>query len=366
MVYALVPHPEKIETLKHLSEHMDKIERPELLQTDILSLDPNSLGGEGLQTNTGINQPLDPTQPSIEPKPSQTSVLQESTRQRTDKDAGGNPQDTNKDKGEDQAGPKGTDVLQDAVRRESEGEDQAGPKGAASSQGAVEGVSPADPKGTDLSQERDSREGKQPSLHTNSSGYGYMGNAGQSLHSRRRKLLFEAIIGKDFLKDKSNKLIILKKLSDLLKNGGRLSIAELIPRRSMRLSSFVQLKNLSQDIKNRFQSLEEVLYKDPENPKVNWDASDLQSFFAQAGFSEIETTIVEYKEERYISEEDLNRWLNKDSMGLSYGRLLKEWFNSQEESKIRSFLTKELTGKTVEWKRSYIFLSCIYCPEDWA
>src|SRR4030095_11172475 len=102
----------------------------------------------------------------------------------------------------------------------------------------------------------------------------------------------------------------LAQMHACLRPGGRLSLAEVIPRHAQRLSMLVDLTELDSDLVARLRAAEESMYQTPTDALVNWDVPDLEVALVAVGFTLVSALQCDTQvEERRITAAHLERWL---------------------------------------------------------
>jgi len=161
--------------------------------------------------------------------------------------------------------------------------------------------------------------------------------------SKEADLQFEAVIGRDVLSRSPEKEKLLTHIRNMLTDEGELSLAETIPRAGTRLSQIVR-RNMdtaagtagaagtartaetadmsaveekmryfssAEELAAFLETAEERIFSDDLNHLVNWDASALQKMADEAGFHQTEIEIKEFSEKRFISRQDISRWMQR-------------------------------------------------------
>ncbi|NOZ28790.1 MAG: AAA family ATPase [Chloroflexi bacterium] len=161
---------------------------------------------------------------------------------------------------------------------------------------------------------------------------------------------FDAVVGRNALTRHPDKPAALRRIATLLRPGGRLSLAEAIPRRAQRLYRLVPLDRLGSDLAERVIQAEEAIYADPDDPMVNWDASDLEAALEAAGLSDIRLEVVEQPTEVHITPALIERWFDSASKDRpSYGQRLAAHLSAEQIDEVRDLFARTLTGQTVAW-----------------
>jgi len=174
------------------------------------------------------------------------------------------------------------------------------------------------------------------------------------------ELSFDAIVGRNALQDSVDKRAALGMLVTLLRPGGRLSLAEVIPRRAPRLYRLVDTSSLGDDLAARLAAAEEAIYDDPDNPRVNWDAEDLRASAEKAGFAGVHVEIETQTTELQISPALLERWFGKREEAKdrpSYRQHLARLLTDDELKRVEALYGEALRDRTVPWTTCVAYLT---------
>jgi putative ATPase len=126
-----------------------------------------------------------------------------------------------------------------------------------------------------------------------------------------QEVRFDAVIGRNALTKCADKTAALAQMHPCLRSGGRLSLAEVIPRHAQRLSLLVDLTELGRNLVVRLRAAEETMYQTPTDALVNWDVSDLEAALVAVGFTLISALQCDTQiEERRITAAHLERWFS--------------------------------------------------------
>ncbi|MEM9273950.1 MAG: AAA family ATPase [Cyanobacteria bacterium P01_F01_bin.143] len=167
---------------------------------------------------------------------------------------------------------------------------------------------------------------------------------------------FDCIMGRNALKLETDKAETVKNLVPWLNSGGRLILAETIPRHTQRLYALLQPGWLSSELLAKVQKAEEAIYDDSSDPMINWDLGDLQRDLEKLGL------IVKAEEERsqaeiLITTKLLERWFADNSHQRStYRNHLEKVLTSSEVAKVQKVFEKYLNYQTVTWSSTVAYL----------
>lgn len=168
---------------------------------------------------------------------------------------------------------------------------------------------------------------------------------------------FDAIISRSLLSRYENKTEILRPLSSILTEDGKVIFTENIPSMGQRLSDFLDANKIAPDLWQRLLQAEEAIYQNPDNPQVNWNDETLLKEFKDAGFTVRSHQTVPYKTDTLITSRKLNQWFAQNRDGSSsYAQHLEKLLNPQEIDLIKRELQKNLVGQVVQWKTTWMFL----------
>jgi len=170
---------------------------------------------------------------------------------------------------------------------------------------------------------------------------------------------FDVIVGRNVFTRHPDKAAAVRIIASLLGEGGRLSLAEVLPRRAQRLYQLVDLSPLGEALQQRLIAAEEAIYADPDDPMVNWEAADLEAALQATGLSEVQVEIETQVIQRHIGAEQLARWFGPDSgRGRpSYARRLSQYLSAEELARVQTLYTEQLRDRAVAWTSSIVYLS---------
>ena len=166
-------------------------------------------------------------------------------------------------------------------------------------------------------------------------------------------LLFDGIVGRNALMKLEQKLAAIKRLKRLLAPKGKIALAESIPSSGQRLSQLLDPRRTGTDLLQRLTEAEAILYDNPQDPMLNWDATDLQQDFETAGF-DCTVEVVKFDSEMTITPALLQQWLGE---GSKYGdRLTQHGLIAADIDCIRLTFSQQLSQQKVVWTRSIAFV----------
>lgn len=168
---------------------------------------------------------------------------------------------------------------------------------------------------------------------------------------------FDMIVGRNILSDAGAREIRLRTLCGLLRKGGTLSLAELLPRHSQRLCALLSVPTTQAEnaLLGHLQKCEEALYANPEDARVNWDAEDLAHAMEEAGLESVGFETKTITQNRRVLPAQISRWFGENAN--SYASLLqREGISTEELSLFREWLCRSVQNRDVAWHTTYVFL----------
>ena len=96
-------------------------------------------------------------------------------------------------------------------------------------------------------------------------------------------------------------------------NGGTISLAENLPRRSQRLNALLPSSSSPEEVSilSRISAAEEAVYHDPNDPRVSMDADDIVEAFVAAGLGTPACHIEAMPRPQLITRQLIDRWFSK-------------------------------------------------------
>jgi putative ATPase len=169
------------------------------------------------------------------------------------------------------------------------------------------------------------------------------------------EICFDAAVGRNALYREPDKAGCLNALSAVLRPGGQISLAEVVPSQGMHLSELLNLKSEDEAFCGKLTKAEEKIYADPDNPLVNWSVGDLCGIVENAGFNILKRETQRFADRRTIRNEDIERWFAAQNG--SYADRASTVLNSTELERLRKICTDQLTGMELDWRSTVLFLS---------
>ncbi len=181
---------------------------------------------------------------------------------------------------------------------------------------------------------------------------------------------YDVIIGRNVLTHLADKAAAAHLIASLLKPGGRLALAEIVPRQTQRLHQLVDLSGLPLDLAARVKAAEESIYTNAADPMVNWDTPELKAIFQAAGLAKVEISVETLTSDMTIGPEQLERWFALESLGrrLTFAQHLlglsaaaetarnMAWLSQAELAELKRLFERQLLGQRVAWPSTIAYL----------
>ncbi len=184
-------------------------------------------------------------------------------------------------------------------------------------------------------------------------------------------LAFDAVIGRNALLGRGDKAALFRMIAALLVSGGRISLADVIAKYTPRLYRLVDLSTLGADLAGRVEAAEEAIYEDPHNPRVNWDAGDLQAAAEEAALADVRVTVEQQAAELQITATLLAGWFGEReaSSRPTYQQRLQGQLSDDEIAQVRALFERKMRGQRVPWATHVAFLTAtsvspVSLPDD--
>ncbi len=176
-------------------------------------------------------------------------------------------------------------------------------------------------------------------------------------------ILFDAVVGRHALGGLAHKAQVLAALYRYLAPQGRVSLVEVLSRRSQRLYQLIDLQPLGA-LGERLVAAEEAIYAAPDNPRVNWDAADLKQLFAAAGFGSVQVRVEAVQSQRHIEPRHLAHWFNPGGEKRhTYAHHLIQHLDEDELRQVRKLFEQSLAHRAVTWTTPRIFIVAAGRPD---
>ncbi len=171
-------------------------------------------------------------------------------------------------------------------------------------------------------------------------------------------LRFDAIVGRNALTRHPDKAAAARLLSELLREGGRISLAEVVPRHTQRLHALVDLSALGESLAQRVVAAEEAIYANPDDPMVNWDVADLQRAFEAAGCAGVTVEVETPAADVHLTPALLARWFEPDGEDErpTYAQHLLRHITPDELAAVRRLFERQLLNQVIPWRTQVVFV----------
>ncbi|MCB0223850.1 MAG: AAA family ATPase [Anaerolineae bacterium] len=174
---------------------------------------------------------------------------------------------------------------------------------------------------------------------------------------------FDVVIGRNVLTQLTDKTAAANAMQTMLKPGGRVVLAEIIPKYTQRLHKLVDLSTLPLDLIERISAAEEAIYTNPDDAMVNWDEESLRSIFEQVGFSQIELYVETTTAEWRIDMGQIERWFNIDAQGKrpTFAQFLStpkisSGLSLSELGRLKTLFQQQLADTVVVWQSTVAYI----------
>lgn len=145
---------------------------------------------------------------------------------------------------------------------------------------------------------------------------------------------------------------------DLLAPGGRLSVAQTVPRHTQRIYALLDQSALGNDLAARLTAAEEAIYHNAADPMVNWDVADLRAAAHAAGLVNAEVILDSEPNEVTITPAVVARWFDVTGRLArpTYAQHLRRHLDDAEIAGVRALIERQLLGQAVAWHSGTAFL----------
>jgi putative ATPase len=152
-----------------------------------------------------------------------------------------------------------------------------------------------------------------------------------------------------------DKLQTAQTLAQLIPPGGKLVLAETVPRYTQRLYRLLQPHSLDASLYKRLVDAEEAMYVSQSDPMLNWDADDLPDAFASTGLV-VDMVVEQNSTQMHISSTFLERLFATKGNRPSYAQRLGEKLTLEELERLKATFTQCLLNQTIDWQSAIAFL----------
>lgn len=166
-------------------------------------------------------------------------------------------------------------------------------------------------------------------------------------------LRFEEILCRQNLGHRENRSGYLVQLAALAAAGGELSLGEVIPRRSTRLSGLTS-PGFPPSLLEALVEAEKRLFDSPHRARTGWNEEILADEVEGAGFSLLSRELIPHREQVRLTPQGIRRWL--DPAGGGYGAELSILLSPEELAEAARRLEEELGGREMPWERWSLYI----------
>jgi putative ATPase len=163
---------------------------------------------------------------------------------------------------------------------------------------------------------------------------------------------FDAAVGRNCLLREPDKRAALAAVAAILRPGGRIAVAETVPRRGQRLSELLDVSALEPDAARRLKHADEEAYRAPGDVLTDWDEESLAADASAAGLVVEAAELVYATDPRLVRDEDIQRWFAG-----AWGRALAGALSEAEFEEARGISRAQLAGREVPWRTATLFLT---------
>ena len=166
----------------------------------------------------------------------------------------------------------------------------------------------------------------------------------------------ELVAGRNTITRSDDREGAFRCFADCLAPGGRLSLADIVPAGSQRLSGLLDMDRFDSAVRSAFHEAEEMVYRCRHNVLVDWSESDFPGWCAGAGLELVDSSAREYEEQRTLGREDIERWMDRNGGEGTYGYELSERMDGQEFERVKTAVIATLSRQSVPWKRRIAYI----------
>jgi putative ATPase len=165
---------------------------------------------------------------------------------------------------------------------------------------------------------------------------------------------FDRIVGRNLLTRAVDRSAVLASLAGCLRPGGRIVLAETVPKRTQRLYHLIDPTALDRDLFSQLVEAEEAIYTDPHDPLVNWDVADLEGSGTASGLR-VQVQLAVNCGELQVTPQVIGRWFGSGEGGKpSYAaRLAAHGLTAEQVARIRECFTRL---RSVPWESTVAFV----------
>ncbi|HSN75353.1 MAG TPA: AAA family ATPase [Anaerolineae bacterium] len=171
-------------------------------------------------------------------------------------------------------------------------------------------------------------------------------------------LSFDALLGRNALTRHPDKPAAARLLASLLSEHGHISLAETVPAHTQRLYRLVDLAALGGELAGRVVEAEEAIYRQADDPLVNWDEGSLRLAFEAAGLA-VQVSVERERSEVQVTPALLARWFTPAGGGErpSYVDRLRQRLDASECALVETAFRQQLANRAVPWETTTAYLA---------
>ncbi len=158
------------------------------------------------------------------------------------------------------------------------------------------------------------------------------------------------------ISDIENACISIKEAESFFTGDSMFIFSQRIPSKSQHINKLLTEIFTSQDqikILEKMEEAEKQFFTDKSNPMFQWNEEDFIRIFTEAGFT-VEAMTSALKENRRISEEEIDRWFSEKS---SYGNALCKVLDADEKLQVVRALKDLCRKQLFEWHTENAFIT---------
>ena len=178
-------------------------------------------------------------------------------------------------------------------------------------------------------------------------------------------IAFDVIFTHEAFTSGGNASSILDGLDERLSEGGRVVVAQPVPRKGQRLSHLADMERLDVSLVERLRQAEDQIYQDPEDPRTAWDEVDLVASLNHPGWH-LKHDLIDVSTPRRLVRRELDVWLKApspldsrppDSRRTYLERLSDAGLTQQEIETIRRHLRDALSDRSLIWTTPVLYVT---------
>jgi putative ATPase len=175
---------------------------------------------------------------------------------------------------------------------------------------------------------------------------------------------FDAVLGLGILHRRRDREAVLREAWRVLKPGGALALHEPVLRAARPLSAELDLRPLGAEPAARLRAADEALYTDPEDPRTQIDAEEIERLLRREGFVDVAVETVRESTPRRVTPELLERWFagGGDGERASYEERLMRSLGRDELVAYRRLAEAQLVGRTLHRPSSSLLVRAVKPP----